>query len=225
MPLQRQRPTGVVADVGCDHGYLALALTESGRQVVAVDICAAPLERAKELFAEQGRSADFVLGDGVPRDVETACVCGLGGSTIAKIVAEAASAKTLPRRFVLQPTPQFIGQLRTLRLALSRQGYKVTKELWRDDNKGTRRDGRYLVTICADLADVERPSAPPELELLVGAQAHAKDTTPKARHLFLRHHINWLATLIEAHTTPLPKQKVRRLARWHGLLEDELLNE
>ena len=49
--VARMVTTGLtVADVGCDHGYLAIYLIETGRSpgVIATDINRGPLERAKE---------------------------------------------------------------------------------------------------------------------------------------------------------------------------------
>ena len=80
-------PTGLVADVCCDHGYLAAELSSLGRAVVAVDACADPLANCRRHYAWRGlEPVAFVLGDGVEavqRDerlpwCETAVVAGVG---------------------------------------------------------------------------------------------------------------------------------------------------
>ena len=80
-------PRGLVADIGCDHGYLAAELAHRGRTVAAVDVAEAPLDGCRRHFAERGlEPAAYVLGDGVVAVqaderlgyCETAIVAGVG---------------------------------------------------------------------------------------------------------------------------------------------------
>jgi len=85
----------IAADVGAGHGQLAAHLLRSGRcpRVVTIDL--SPSEPAER------------LGDGLaalmPEDgVDTVIVAGLGGATIAGIVARRPLGVS-PRRWILQP--------------------------------------------------------------------------------------------------------------------------
>lgn len=63
------RRGALAADIGCDHGKLAVYLARTGtaRHVVAVDIRPAPLARAQVLVEKHGCSAgvECRLGDGL----------------------------------------------------------------------------------------------------------------------------------------------------------------
>ncbi|MHB1314995.1 MAG: tRNA (adenine(22)-N(1))-methyltransferase [Christensenellales bacterium] len=58
---------GVIADVGCDHGRLALWLYQTGRyeKIIATDISSPSLEKAKALAQRYGAPIDCRLGDGL----------------------------------------------------------------------------------------------------------------------------------------------------------------
>lgn len=85
------------ADIGCDHGKLAVYLVESGRcpHVVAADLRPGPLSRARALVRERGLEdrIDCRLGDGLsvlgPQEAEEIVIAGMGGETIAAILAGA----------------------------------------------------------------------------------------------------------------------------------------
>lgn len=85
------------ADIGCDHGKLAVHLIESGRcpYVVAADLRSGPLGRARAMVEERGLSdrIDCRLGDGLsvlaPQEAEDIVIAGMGGETIAEILAAA----------------------------------------------------------------------------------------------------------------------------------------
>lgn len=53
-----------VADIGTDHGFLPIYLVQSGkcRRIIAMDIKAGPLERAREHIAAAGLAAASKLG-------------------------------------------------------------------------------------------------------------------------------------------------------------------
>jgi len=96
-----------VIDVGCDHAQLAVRLAETGAAVFASDIRRNPLERAKVTVAAAGQQEriKLVLCDGLsafsPDDADTIVIAGLGGETIADILAK--SRWALAKNLVLQP--------------------------------------------------------------------------------------------------------------------------
>lgn len=120
----------VCADIGTDHALLPCALVQSGRvsHAYATDINPGPLARAAATISACGLEGkvETLLCDGIPPAVAAACdtviVAGLGGETIADILARApVRPKT---QLLLQPmtrAPQ-------LRAFLCENGYRITRE-------------------------------------------------------------------------------------------------
>ncbi len=83
-----------VADIGCDHGKLGYYLigTERAERVIATDISAPSLQKAKELALQNGVShlMDTRLGDGLSPiengEVDVVVIAGMGGDLIADIL-------------------------------------------------------------------------------------------------------------------------------------------
>ncbi|KAJ1460479.1 hypothetical protein M885DRAFT_559593 [Pelagophyceae sp. CCMP2097] len=230
-------PRGLVADVGCDHGYIAAELAQRGRSVVACDVAAEPLQRAREHFAAISAPAPaaFLLGDGVRAVMaesnlpwcETAVIAGVGGRTAARLLDEAHTlecsaddAQRPPRRVVLQPTQQFLAHMVDLRMALQRHNYHVVGERWLDDQKGSGRVNfrRFLVTIVAEKAAEEAQLS--DVELLIGRRVE-----DPARLAYVTHHARWLAKIVasaEASQEPSFLRGVQKEAKWRDLLQEEL---
>ncbi len=137
------RPGDVVADVGCDHGYLGIHLLTSGmaKRVMASDINEGPLQSARR-NAEKYGVADrmsFHLSAGVtnvPRDFDVMVCAGMGADTMVSILEDAPWLKSTQYRLILQcqsKTPM-------LRRYLSENGWRITEE-------SVLRDGRFLYTV------------------------------------------------------------------------------
>ena len=102
---------GKVADVGCDHGKLGYYLisTDKASQIVATDISAPSLKKARELALENGVSGlmDTRLGDGldpvVSGEVDTVVIAGLGGDVISGILEGARIENKEFEHFLLSP--------------------------------------------------------------------------------------------------------------------------
>lgn len=83
-----------VADIGCDHGKLSYYLigTDRADLVIATDISAPSLQKAKDLAHENGVEDVLVtrLGDGLKpiqsREVDTVIIAGMGGDVIQAIL-------------------------------------------------------------------------------------------------------------------------------------------
>lgn len=103
-------PCGTVADVGTDHGYLPVWLlqTHTAQRVIASDIHAGPLDRARRSAAEYSleNAIRFELCDGLQfagaDAADTVVIAGMGGETIITIL-DAAPWTRQGRRLVLQP--------------------------------------------------------------------------------------------------------------------------
>jgi tRNA (adenine22-N1)-methyltransferase len=126
-------PGSVVADIGTDHGYLPvyLLLERISHRAVAADVNRAPLEQARETVAAFNclQKIDLRLGDGlhVLREedgIDTVVMAGLGGRTIAGILAEGRDRLNSVNRLILQP----MNEAGYLRHFLAGNGYAISQE-------------------------------------------------------------------------------------------------
>ena len=123
-----------IADIGTDHGYLAVELIVRGKaeRVIAGDVHKGPLESAKSYVTSRGLSnvIDCRLGDGLQvtkkGELNGAICCGMGGYLMRDIV----DAGPEPLEFyVLQPQN---GQ-KELRQYMVRKGYIIVLEIIVED--------------------------------------------------------------------------------------------
>lgn len=102
---------GTVLDVGCDHGKLAAALLAQGRaaRVIAMDISAPSLEKARLLAARHGLEGrmETRLSDGLraaaPGEAEAIVLAGMGGELMMSILSACPDTVRAARLIVLQP--------------------------------------------------------------------------------------------------------------------------
>lgn len=101
-----------VCDVGCDHGYLSIDLTKSGKSpfVIAADVREKPLNKAK-LNAKRLNAAniDFRLSNGFSAinsdEFEVAVIAGIGAEIIVGILKNAEEMiKSKKPTLIFQPT-------------------------------------------------------------------------------------------------------------------------
>jgi len=122
--------SGTVADIGCDHGKVAVALVQSGRAQRAVcgDISAGSLDKARKRVRECGLEARVALREGSGLTVleageaDAAVIAGMGGLLIAQILGE--GADRAPGTLVLSPNRDAA----LLRQRLIAQGYYIADE-------------------------------------------------------------------------------------------------
>lgn len=131
--VARLVPQGVaLVDVGTDHAYLPAALIQQGKipSAVAADLRQGPLSRAKETVREYGLTGRvaFRLCDGLtgirPEEAGAVAIAGMGGETIAHILAAAPWTRENGTPLILQPMSSFAD----LRLWLQENGYEIVKE-------------------------------------------------------------------------------------------------
>lgn len=153
----RIAPCGTVADVGTDHGYLPVWLlqTHTAQRVIASDIHAGPLERARRSAAEHflENAIRFELCDGLQfagaDAANTVVIAGMGGETIIAIL-DAAPWTRQGRRLVLQPQ----SKIRELTDWLQDNGYMLADaQLCLDAGK------LYLILDVRGAASQERMTA------------------------------------------------------------------
>ncbi len=148
-----------VADVGCDHGYLGIYLLREGlaAQVAAMDLRREPLETARRnarRFGMEGRMT-FTVCDGVsalgPGAVDAVVCAGMGGDTIAGILAACPWARDPAVAWILQP--QSSGN--DLRRWLGENGFAIRRE-------ALVREGGFLYTALEARWGTGRPLSPGE---------------------------------------------------------------
>lgn len=104
-----------VADIGTDHGYLAIELfkTNNARRVIAADLNAGPCQAARRTISEAGFSDSIEVrqGDGLaainPGEVDTVCIAGMGGKLEADILEARPEVTARLQCLVLQPQNGF----------------------------------------------------------------------------------------------------------------------
>ena len=127
-------PGARLVDVGTDHGYLPLLLLEEGRvlSAIATDIAPGPLGRARQAAGERGTALDCRLCDGLaavsPEEADTVVIAGMGGETIAGILAAAPWTRE-GRTLLLQP----MSKAEKLRPWLTERGYAIHREVLVED--------------------------------------------------------------------------------------------
>ncbi len=114
------RPGESVCDVGTDHGYVPLALLESGRSPNAImsDISAGSLAKCKvnaEAMLPSLAPFDLRQGSGIEvlksGEVDTVIMAGMGGMLISEILEKDYHHSHSFKRYILQPR-KHVGRLR-----------------------------------------------------------------------------------------------------------------
>ena len=145
-----------VADVGCDHAYIAIHLAENNiaPRVVAMDVNKGPLSKARENIEIRGLEdrIETRLSDGLarlnPGEADTVVIAGMGGALMVRILTEGESALKEVKELILQP---------------HKNGYRIESE------KMVKEDDKYYIIIKA-LKDPVKESYDQELFYLYGKQ-------------------------------------------------------
>jgi len=125
-------PGARFADVGTDHAYLPVWLLQQGiiEHALVSDLRPGPLDRARSTAARYGLAErmEFRLCDGLsgiaPAEADTIAIAGMGGETIAAILAAAPWVREQGCLLLLQP----MSAQSALRPWLQRQGYRIERE-------------------------------------------------------------------------------------------------
>ncbi|HEX6347968.1 MAG TPA: class I SAM-dependent methyltransferase [Candidatus Dormibacteraeota bacterium] len=116
-------PGASVADVGCGDGQLALHLAASGHRVIATEARPGPAARARE------RLGECRLGAGLtplqPGEADVLVLAGMGGGTMARVLAASPEVAGAARLWILQP----MQRVERLREWLAAGGHQVEREL------------------------------------------------------------------------------------------------
>lgn len=139
---------GIAVDVGTDHAYLAADLILSGKcsKVIASDVKEGPLESARKTVEKYGISdkVDLILSNGLENipyeSVSDVVIAGMGGETIAEIIANVDCEKYEKIRWILQP----MTKIEYLRKKLYDFELKIVSE------KVVEEGEKLYVVICAE---------------------------------------------------------------------------
>lgn len=119
-----------LADIGTDHGKLPLHLLLGGRVSAAIgsDIGKGPLDHAARNAQEHGVALSLRLAPGLaairPEECDTVSIAGMGGQTIAGILADAPWTARGAHLLLLQP----MTMVYELRQWLWAHGYTIERE-------------------------------------------------------------------------------------------------
>ena len=121
-----------LADVGTDHGYIPIYLTEAGviPSAIAMDINKGPLERAKEHIREHGLEGKIQtrLSDGLKNlqmnDADWMIAAGMGGGLVIRILSEERDTAGSLKELILQPQ----SEIDSVRKYLTEEGYRIVAE-------------------------------------------------------------------------------------------------
>ena len=121
-----------IADIGCDHGYVAMELIKRRicKEVIAMDINQGPLEQAKSNIREYGMQEYITtrLSDGVealePGEVDGIICAGMGGRLIIHILTQKKEVISSMTQLVLQPQ----SEIDEVRSVLRESGFVIDKE-------------------------------------------------------------------------------------------------
>lgn len=125
-------PHKAVADVGCDHGYMAIELIRSGKakRVIAMDINEGPLARARANLTAYGLcdAIETRRSDGMEAlcrgEVQGVICAGMGGKTICGIMERSRLLVRELDELVLQPQ----SELHIVRGYLRENGFLIAAE-------------------------------------------------------------------------------------------------
>ena len=130
--ILRSVPKGsLVADIGTDHAFLAIALRKTGtaKHVIACDINKGPLANAAEnVNKTKTDGITLRLSDGLanikPNEVDVIVAAGMGGDVIASIISRAEWLKDSAKSLILQP----MSSADALHEYLYNNGFEIVRE-------------------------------------------------------------------------------------------------
>ena len=132
-----------LADVGTDHAYIPIYLTQNGvvPSAIAMDINKGPLERADAHILEHGLDGKIVtrLSDGLVnlkiKEADTMIAAGMGGGLVIHILNEDPAKTRSLKELILQPQ----SELAKVRRYLEEYRFRIVAEDMVEE------DGKYLL--------------------------------------------------------------------------------
>jgi len=192
-------PGLTVGDVGCDHGFLSMALVGRGiaPSAIAMDLRPGPLGQAKNNIAAEGLECciETRLSDGLaklaPGEVDAIVIAGMGGRLVMQILERGAAVTREARELILQPQ----SEIPLVRHYLSDHGYRLLDEAM------LMEDGKYYMLMKVTQKDPNAGEVLGEREadFLFGKKLLAR------KHPVLREYLQWEIGLKEEILSKLPE--------------------
>lgn len=140
-----------VADVGCDHAYIAIHLAKYNITpgVIAMDVNVGPLNKARENIKLRGLEdrIDTRLSDGLDKlkagEADSIVIAGMGGALMVRILKEGEGSLTGVKELVLQPQSEIF----LVRRYLHEKGYAIVSE------KMVKEEEKFYTIIKAEKTD------------------------------------------------------------------------
>lgn len=130
----------VVADIGTDHGYIAIHLVQNRISpfVIAGDVNPKPLDCARKNIEAAGLTdkIETRLGSGLtilkPKEAATIIIAGMGGLLISELIQQSLEVAQMAEELILQP----MQAQEELRRYIVGAGFKIVKDiLVKEDNR------------------------------------------------------------------------------------------
>ncbi len=156
--ILRNVKTSSVADIGTDHAFIPIALSERGIRVIATDANSGPLLSAKRNIEKRGLNITLLQGYGLEvlkaGDTEEIIIAGMGGDLIISIISDGIE-KALSSRLILQP----MNSQAELRQFLIENGFEI-------ENEDLSKEGRKVYNlIVAKAGNMKLPDKETDLHL------------------------------------------------------------
>ena len=203
-----------VADIGTDHGYIPIWLTEKGicKKAFAMDVRKGPLSRAEEHITGHGLGnyIETRLSDGLgalrPGEADCMIAAGMGGNLIIKILEEGRPVLNCMQECILQPQ----SEISKVRIWLEENGYEAVQE------DMVLEDGKYYPMMKMRKALQEIPPYR-EIEYRYGR------LLLRDRHPVLKSYLEWEIAGKEAVLAQLSGKSGERIRERETEIQKELL--
>lgn len=121
-----------IVDVGTDHGYIPIFLTEAGviTHAIAGDVNRGPLQKAVEHIQQYGLEdrIETRLSDGLlavqPGEADSIIIAGMGGPLTVRILKDGREVAESCQELILQPQ----SDIRQVRSYLEENGWSIVRE-------------------------------------------------------------------------------------------------
>lgn len=147
MVAQMVTPGYIVADIGCDHGYISIYLIQNkiAAKVIAMDVNKGPLQKAQE-NVETYSLSEYIetrLSDGgkelIRGEVDSVVIAGMGGILMSRILKECDTVIDSCKELILQPQ----SEIHLVRRQIRTMGYQIVQE------EMLMEEGKYYIAIKA----------------------------------------------------------------------------
>ncbi len=121
----------VLADIGCDHGYVCIQsiLDKRVHKAYACDVAKSPLENARKTIEKENLSSSIscILMNGLekcPEDVDVIVISGMGSSLMIQILENSLDKLQVGMKLICGPQKD----VHLFREFLSQKGFEIQKE-------------------------------------------------------------------------------------------------